>query len=167
MKGRSYLITVLALLVLMISSVAFAASDTPTKYKGLSAIVAARAEVPSGSNLLGYNKDGDDMRVVVFQDPATLEYYYVEVVYATSKVKEVKINGAVFVLGSTVINKTADDVKKVLLKTYPDAMNIVITTDHDMNNTYYQASFTTKKFKGEAKSNPATGVIIERTLVYY
>ena len=166
MKGRSYLITVLALLVLMISSVAFAASDTPTKYKGLSAIVAARAEVPSGSNLLGYNKDRDDMRVV-FQDPATLEYYYVEVVYATSKVKEVKINGAVFVLGSTVVNKTADDVKSVLLKTYPDAMNIVITTDHDMNNTYYEANFITKKFKGEAKFNPATGVIIERTLAYY
>ncbi|MHC1718304.1 MAG: hypothetical protein AB9883_06570 [Acidaminococcaceae bacterium] len=166
MKGRSYLITVLALLALIISSLAFAASDTPTKYKGLSAIVAARAEVTAGANLLGYNKDGDDMSVV-FQDPATLEYYYVEVVYATSKVKEVKINGAVFVLGSTVVNKTADDVKSVLLKTYPDAMNIVITTDHDMNNTYYQASFTTKKFKGEAKFNPATGVIIERTLVYY
>ena len=46
-------------------------------------------------------------------------------------------------------------------------MNIVITTDHDMNNTYYQASFTTKKFKGEAKFNPATGVIIQRTLAYY
>ena len=166
MKGRSYLITVFALLVVTISSVAFAAPVTPTKYKGLSAIVAARAEVPAGANLLGYNKDGDDMRVV-FQDPATFEYYYVEVVSATSKVKEVKINGAVFVLGSTVINKTADDVKKVLLKTYPDAMNIVITTDHDMNNTYYQASFTTKKFKGEAKFNPATGVIIQRTLAYY
>ena len=166
MKGRSYLITVFALLVVTISSVAFAAPVTPTKYKGLSAIVAARAEVPAGANLLGYNKDGDDMRVV-FQDPATFEYYYVEVVSATSKIKEVKINGAVFVLGSTVVNKTADDVKSVLLKTYPDAMNIVITTDHDMNNTYYQASFTTKKFKGEAKFNPATGVIIERTLVYY
>ena len=166
MKGRSYLITVFALLVVTISSVAFAAPVTPTKYKGLSAIVAARAEVPAGANLLGYNKDGDDMRVV-FQDPATFEYYYVEVVSATSKIKEVKINGAVFVLGSTVVNKTADDVKSVLLKTYPDAMNIVITTDHDMNNTYYQASFTTKKFKGEAKFNPATGVIIERTLAYY
>ena len=82
-------------------------------------------------------------------------------------VKEVKINGAVFVLGSTVINKTEDDVKKVLLKTYPDAMNIVITTDHDMNNTYYEANFVTKKFKGEAKFNPATGVIIQRTLAYY
>ncbi len=166
MKGRSYLITVFALLVVTISSVAFAAPVTPTKYKGLSAIVAARAEVPAGANLLGYNKDGDDMRVV-FQDPATFEYYYVEVVSATSKVKEVKINGAVFVLGSTVVNKTADDVKSVLLKTYPDAMNIVITTDHDMNNTYYEANFITKKFKGEAKFNPATGVIIERTLAYY
>ena len=81
--------------------------------------------------------------------------------------KEVKIDGAVFVLGSTVINKTTDDVKGVLLKTYPDATNIVITTDHDMNNTYYQANFTTKKFKGEAKFNPATGVIIERTLEYF
>ena len=166
MKGRSYLITVFALLVVTISSVAFAAPVTPTKYKGLSAIVAARAEVPAGANLLGYNKDGDDMRVV-FQDPATFEYYYVEVVSATSKIKEVKINGAVFVLGSTVVNKTADDVKSVLLKTYPDAMNIVITTDHDMNNTYYEANFITKKFKGEAKFNPATGVIIERTLAYY
>ena len=46
-------------------------------------------------------------------------------------------------------------------------MNIVITTDHDMNNTYYEANFITKKFKGEAKFNPATGVIIERTLAYY
>ena len=166
MKGRSFLITVLALLVVMISSVAFASSGTPTKYKGLSAIVAARAEVPAGANLLGYNKDGDDMSVV-FQDPATLEYYYVEVVFATSKVKEVEIKGAVFVLGSTVINKTADDIKAVLLKTYPDAKNVVITTKVDMNNTYYEANFITQKFNGEAKFNPATGVIIERTLVYY
>ena len=95
------------------------------------------------------------------------KYDYAESVSPDGKVKEVKINGAVFVLGSTVINKTADDVKKVLLKTYPDAMNIVITTDHDMNNTYYEANFITKKFKGEAKFNPATGVIIQRTLAYY
>ena len=116
---------------------------------------------------MGYDKDGDDMRVVVFQDPATLEYYYVEVVYATSKVKEVEIKGAVFVLGSTVVNKTAEDIKAVLLKTYPDAKNVVITTKVDMNNTYYEANFITKKFSGEAKFNPATGVIIERTLSYY
>ena len=166
MKNKNYLITVLALVFMMISSMASAAPGTPTKYKGLSAIAAARTEVPTAANLLGYNKDGDNM-IVVFQDPATLEHYFVKVVMETSKVKEVKINGAVFVLGSTVINKTADDVKSVLLKTYPDAMNIIITTDHDMNNTYYQANFTTKKFKGEAKFNPATGVIIERTLEYF
>ena len=166
MKNKNYLITVLALVFMMISSMAFAAPGTPTKYKGLSAIAAARTEVPTAANLLGYNKDGDNM-IVVFQDPATLEHYFVKVVMETSKVKEVKINGAVFVLGSTVINKTADDVKSVLLKTYPDAKNIVITTGNDMNNTYYQANFTTNKFKGEAKFNPATGVIIERTLEYF
>ena len=166
MKNKNYLITVLALVFMMISSMASAAPGTPTKYKGLSAIAAARTEVAAAANLLGYNKDGDNM-IVVFQDPATLEHYFVKVVMETSKVKEVKINGAVFVLGSTVINKTADDVKSVLLKTYPDAMNIVITKGYDMNNTYYQANFTTKKFKGEAKFNPATGVIIERALEYY
>ena len=166
MKNKNYFIAVLALVVMMISSMAFAAPGAPTKYKGLSAIVAARTEVPTAANLLGYNEDGDNM-IVVFQDPATLENYFVKVFMGTSKVKEVKINGAVFVLGSTVINKTADDVKSVLLKTYPDAMNIVITTGQDMNNTYYQANFTTKKFKGEAKFNPATGVMIERALEYY
>lgn len=166
MKNKGYLIAVLAVVIMMISSMAFAEPETPVKYKGLSAIVAARTEVPTTANLLGYNKGGDNV-LVVFQDSSTLEYYFVKVVMNTSKVKEVKINGAVFVLGSTVINKTADDIRTVLLKTYPDAMNIVITTDHDMNNTYYQANFTTKKFKGEAKFNPATGVIIERTLEYY
>lgn len=45
-----------------------------------------------------------------------LENYFVKVAMDTSKVKEVKIDGAVFVLGSTVINKTTDDVKGVLLK---------------------------------------------------
>ena len=166
MRNKNYVIVLLTLVAVMISSVAFAASGTPTKYKGLSAIIAARTEVPKAANLLGYNEDGENI-LVAFQDPATLENYFVKVVRNTSKVKEVKIDGAVFVLGSTVINKTTDDVKGVLLKTYPDATNIVITTDHDMNNTYYQANFTTKKFKGEAKFNPATGVIIERTLEYF
>jgi hypothetical protein len=50
---------------------------------------------------------------------------------------------------------------------YPDARNIVVTMDKEGNNSYYEAEFTTLKFKGELKFNPATGVIFERELDYY
>ena len=119
MKNKNYLITVLALVFMMISSMAFAAPGTPTKYKGLSAIAAARTEVAAAANLLGYNKDGDNM-IVVFQDPATLEHYFVKVVMETSKVKEVKItdsiiagNGKMFLIAGPCVIESEELVMEV------------------------------------------------------
>lgn len=90
-----------------------------------------------------------------------------KVVTATSKIKEIEVKGATFVKGSTIINKTPNDIKLAVLDTYPDARNIVVSMDKDGNNSYYEAEFTTVKFKGEVKFNPATGVIFERELDYY
>ncbi len=59
------------------------------------------------------------------------------------------------------------DIERFVMAEYPDARNIVVTMDKEGNNSYYEAEFTTLKFKGELKFNPATGVIFERELDYY
>ena len=83
------------------------------------------------------------------------------------KIKEIEVKGATFVKGSTIINKTPADIERFVMAEYPDARNIVVTMDKEGNNSYYEAEFTTLKFKGELKFNPATGVIFERELDYY
>ncbi|HIU64507.1 MAG TPA: hypothetical protein IAB06_05700 [Candidatus Avacidaminococcus intestinavium] len=163
MSSKKIVVTLLALMVFLVSSVALGAES---KFKLVDAIEVARVEVPVDASLLGYQQDNDEMKVV-FQDPATFEQYFVKVDIAKSKVKEVNIKGAVFVLGSTVVNKTLEDIRAALLSVYPTAKDIVITTKSDMNNIYYEAEFVTEKFKGEAKFNPATGAVIERELYYY
>lgn len=163
MKAKKYVASLLVLMVCLVTSVAFASSG---KFKILDAIAAARAEVPVTATLLGYQEDGQELEVM-FQDDETFEQYYVEVTLATSKVQGIDIKGATFVLGSTVVNKTPEDIKEALLVVYPTAKNIVITSEYDMNNMYYEAEFRTEKFKGEAKFNPATGAMLERELKYY
>ena len=55
------------------------------------AIEVAKAEIPANCNLIGYTTKGDESRIT-FQDPDTLEYYYVKVATATSKIKEIEVN---------------------------------------------------------------------------
>lgn len=164
MKLKNLFSVLIALAALSIGALALAA-PSPI-YQSKAAIEAAKAEIPASCNMLGFEtQEGDSL--ITFQDPDTLEYYYVKVATATSKVKEIDVKGATFIKGSTIINKTPADIEKFVLAAYPDASNIVVSVDKDGNNSYYEAEFTTVKFKGELKFNPATGVIFERELDYY
>ena len=158
MKLKNVFSLLAALVVLCVGAMAVAAPAPSQLGQSRAAIEVAKAEIPANCNLIGYTTKGDESRIT-FQDPDTLEYYYVKVATATSKIKEIEVKGATFVKGSTIINKT--------LAEYPDARNIVVTMDKEGNNSYYEAEFTTLKFKGELKFNPATGVIFERELDYY
>ncbi len=164
MKLRSIFSVFAALVVLSIGTLAFAAPSSLEQSRA--AIEAAKAEIPASCNFLGYATEGDES-IITFQDPNTLEYYYVTVKTATSRVDEIDVKGATFVKGSTIINKTPADIEKLVLEAYPNARNIVVSMDKDGNNSYYEAEFTTDKFDGEVKLNPATGVIFERELDYH
>lgn len=166
MKLKNVFSLLAALVVLCVGAMAVAAPAPSQLGQSRAAIEVAKAEIPANCNLIGYTTKGDESRIT-FQDPDTLEYYYVKVATATSKIKEIEVKGATFVKGSTIINKTPADIERFVMAEYLDARNIVVTMDKEGNNSYYEAEFTTLKFKGELKFNPATGVIFERELDYY
>ena len=161
MKLKNVFSLLAALVVLCVGAMAVATPAPSQLGQSRAAIEVAKAEIPANCTT-----KGDESRIT-FQDPDTLEYYYVKVATATSKIKEIEVKGATFVKGSTIINKTPADIERFVMAEYPDACNIVVTMDKEGNNSYYEAEFTTLKFKGELKFNPATGVIFERELDYY
>ncbi len=160
---KKFILLVTALAIMAVSAVAMAA---PAKNSQQSVIAAARAEVPAAAVMYGYKEDGDKT-VLNFRDNDNYLEYEVEVITATAKVKEVEIKGS-NIAGSTTIAKTAEDIKTIILEAYPDAQNIVIETEKEGNNTYYEAKFTTPKYKKvEAKLNPVTGAFAERELEFF
>lgn len=166
MKLKNVFSVLIAVAILAIGTMAFAAPNTARYTRGQAAIDAARAEVPVTCNLLGYTEEEGESKIT-FQDTTTLEYYYVDVITAIGKVKEIEVKGATFVKGSTVINKTPADIEALVKESYPDARNIVVELEKEGNNSYYEAKFVTDKFKAELDFNPATGVIIEREFEFY
>ena len=156
MKLKNVFSLLAALVVLCVGAMAVAAPAPSQLGQSRAAIEVAKAEIPANCNLIGYTTKGDESRIT-----------YVKVATATSKIKEIEVKGATFVKGSTIINKTPADIERFVMAEYPDARNIVVTMDKEGNNSYYEAEFTTLKFKGELKFNPATGVIFERELDYY
>lgn len=131
------------------------------------AIAVAKAEMPAGIVFLGYKPSKTIGKAeVTFRDPATLDVYEVEV--KNGKVDTIDIKSTNYP-GSVTIKKTAEDIQNTILKAYPDAKNIVVTKKVEDNGyqTVYKASFTTAKFKAEAKLNPATGAFGKRELKYF
>lgn len=164
MKLKRLLLTLGAVMMLSLAAVASAAPSQVNQ--SMAAINAAKAEIPAVCELIGYDVQGDTS-IITFRDPNTLERYVVDVTSATSKVREVKVKGTAFVLGSTMVTKTPDDIEKIVLKNYPDAYEIVITQGKDGNNIYYVADFLTVKFDGQLKLDPVTGAVCERELEYF
>lgn len=105
MKLKNVFSLLAALVVLCVGAMAVAAPAPSQLGQSRAAIEVAKAEIPANCNLIGYTTKGDESRIT-FQDPDTLEYYYVKVATATSKIKEIEVKGATFVKGSTIINKT-------------------------------------------------------------
>ena len=145
MKFKNLVLTLGVLMMLAFTSMAAAAPSQVNR--SMTAINAAKAEIPAVCELVGYNVDGDTS-IITFKDPNTLK-------------------GATFVMGSTMVTKTPDDIEKIVLKNYPNAYEIVITQGQDGNNIYYIADFLTDKFDGELKLDPVTGAICERELEYF
>ncbi|CAK7052549.1 hypothetical protein [Phascolarctobacterium sp.] len=165
MKFKNLLLTLGALMMLAFTSIASAAAPTQVN-QSMAAINAAKAEIPAACELLGYNVDGGNS-IITFKDPNTLERYVVEVNTATSKVDEIEVKGATFVMGSTMVTKTPEDIEQIVLQNYPGAYEIIISQGKDGNNIYYEADFLTDRFDGELKLDPVTGAICERELDYF
>ena len=121
---KKLLVLLSMLAALAMSAVAFAA---PAKSHQQMVIDAARAEVPAAAVFYGY-KEEDGEAVLNFRDNDNYLEYEVEVVLATTKVKEVEIKGS-NIAGSTMMVKTPEDIRQIVLEAYPDARNIVIKTE--------------------------------------
>ena len=96
MKLKNVFSLLAALVVLCVGAMAVAAPAPSQLGQSRAAIEVAKAEIPANCNLIGYTTKGDESRIT-FQDPDTLEYYYVKVATATSKIKEIEVKGATFV----------------------------------------------------------------------
>lgn len=159
---KKLLVLLSMLAVLAMSAVAFAA---PAKSHQQMVIDAARAEVPAAAVFYGY-KEEDGEAVLNFRDNDNYLEYEVEVVLATTKVKEVEIKGS-NIAGSTMMVKTPEDIRNIILEAYPDARNIVIETEKEGNNVHYDVEFITARYKVEADMNPVTGAFAKRELEYF
>lgn len=127
-------------------------------------IDAARAEVPAAAVFYGY-KEEDGEAVLNFRDNDNYLEYEVEVVLATTKVKEVEIKGS-NIAGSTMMVKTPEDIRQIVLEAYPDARNIVIKTEKEGNNVHYDVEFVTARYKVDADMNPVTGAFAKRAGIF-
>ena len=116
---KKLLVLLSMLAALAMSAVAFAA---PAKSHQQMVIDAARAEVPAAAVFYGY-KEEDGEAVLNFRDNDNYLEYEVEVVLATTKVKEVEIKGS-NIAGITMMVKTPEDIRQIVLEAYPDARNI-------------------------------------------
>lgn len=159
---KKLLVLLSMLAALAMSAVAFAA---PAKSHQQMVIDAARAEVPAAAVFYGYKED-DGEAVLNFRDNDNYLEYEVEVVLATDKVKEVEIKGS-NIAGSTMMVKTPEDIRNIILEAYPDARNIVIETEKEGNNVHYDVEFITARYKVEADMNPVTGAFAKRELEYF
>ena len=106
MKFKNLVLTLGVLMMLAFTSMAAAAPSQVNR--SMTAINAAKAEIPAVCELVGYNVDGDTS-IITFKDPNTLERYVVDVNTATAKVQEIEVKGATFVMGSTMVTKTPDE----------------------------------------------------------
>ena len=159
---KKLLVLLSMLVALAMSAVAFAA---PAKSHQQMVIDAARAEVPAAAVFYGY-KEEDGEAVLNFRDNDNYLEYEVEVILATTKVKEVEIKGS-NIAGSTMMVKTPEDIRQIILEAYPDARNIVIETEKVGNNVHYDVEFITARYKVEADMNPVTGALAKRELEYF
>jgi opacity protein-like surface antigen len=159
---KKLLVLLSMLAALAMSAVAFAA---PAKSHQQMVIDVARAEVPAAAVFYGYRED-DGEAVLNFRDNDNYLEYEVEVVLATAKVKEVEIKGS-NIAGSTMMVKTPEDIRNIILEAYPDARNIVIETEKEGNNVHYDVEFITARYKVEADMNPVTGAFAKRELEYF
>ena len=106
MKLKNVFSLLAALVVLCVGAMAVAAPAPSQLGQSRAAIEVAKAEIPANCNLIGYTTKGDESRIT-FQDPDTLEYYYVKVAKATSKIKEIEVKGATFVIVEPLLVATA------------------------------------------------------------
>lgn len=159
---KKLLVLLSMLAALAMSAVAFAA---PAKSNQQMVIDAARAEVPAAAVFYGY-KEEDGEAVLNFRDNDNYLEYEVEVVLATTKVKEVEIKGS-NIAGSTMMVKTPEDIRQIVLEAYPDARNIIIKTEKEGNNVHYDVEFVTARCKVDADMNPVTGAFAKRELEYF
>ena len=157
---KKLLVLLSMLAALAMSAVAFAA---PAKSHQQMVIDAARAEVPAAAVFYVY-KEEDGEAVLNFRDNDN--YLESEVVLATTKVKKVEIKGS-NIAGSTMMVKTPEDIRQIVLEAYPDARNIVIKTEKEGNNVHYDVEFVTARYKVDADMNPVTGAFAKRELEYF
>ena len=150
---KKLLVLLSMLAALAMSAVAFAA---PAKSHQQMVIAAV---------FYGY-KEEDGEAVLNFRDNDNYLEYEVEVVLATTKVKEVEIKGS-NIAGSTMMVKTPEDIRQIVLEAYPDARNIVIKTEKEGNNVHYDVEFVTARYKVDADMNPVTGAFAKRELEYF
>ena len=108
----------------------------------------------------------DGIIVLDFSDPKTLLYYEVKVASATNKVMEINVKGS-NLPGSTIIEKTPEELREKVLAEYPDAKDISFRIKSEGNLEYYEATFTTTKFNANVEINPLTGAFCKRELKYF
>lgn len=169
MKTKNFILAVVTLFALAFATTCFASDNQLSSTQALAAkdaaIATAKTVVPEGSNFLGAKYD-DGKYEILFQDPATLDYYDIDVLVATNTIKEYEIEGAASARSATV-SKSEEEIKEIILAAYPEATNIFIEQDAELGMIKYEAKFTTTTSKVELDINPHTGAICKHEIKFF
>lgn len=158
---KKILVLVFALAVMVFCNVVGAAND----FAGSKSMLdAAERIVPVNAEIVSM-EEGVETTLLVYVDGETMTYYDLSFNTATLKLEKLRAQSS-NIIGSTMMSKTAEDIKTIVLQEYPEAVDLEITTVKDGLNTYYKAAFNMADYRAVLKLNPVTGAIGERVLFY-
>lgn len=125
---------------------------------------AAEQVLPSEAEIVSLEEEGETT-LLVYVDEATMTYYDLSFNTSTLRLEKLKAQSS-NIIGSTMMSKTVEDIGKIVLQEYPEAVDLEIRTVKDGLNTYYKAAFDMAGYRAVLKLNPVTGAIGERELFY-
>lgn len=154
-------ITILVLLIIPFSISCFAAGSL-TAVKNMLEI--CKQHVPIDSILVIYEKNEDET-LITYLNEEQMTYYDFRFDMETLDLLDMKAQSS-NIIGSTMMEKSEEDIENIVILEYPQAKNLKITTEKTGVNTCYKVTFSTDEYNCVLKLNPVTGAIGEREFSY-
>lgn len=126
------------------------------------AIKKATQFVPENSQMLKVEKKGNNYEVK-FYNKNTDETYEIEMDSTEQAIKEFKTK-IISKKGSNTITLNKEDIKKIVLKAYPNATILDTQLKNEDGVKVYEVKIVNENMTGEIEINPQTGSILERDL---
>lgn len=158
---RRFLISSMVTLVMLFSNIVYADANF-TVLKDI--LNTAENILPQNTKMISVEEIGDKMLITYVNEEGIT--YYDLFFDMTERNLEKILSKSSNIIGSTMMEKSVDNIKDIVQEEYPKAINIEITTNREGVNTHYTARFDNDDYIGILKLNPVTGAIGEREYIY-